>query len=368
MIGSATLSHLIEDGSYDITLVSRGTWPFDTAETIQPHVRSVICDREYTLQSCQELMQIIHTTDEFHAVLDFSGFEPKWIQDAVKVLDGKVRVYIYVSTDSVYEVSEGAATDIALNERGELTTKMIEAQAVRPKDPIDRKKLNELDAYGDEKLAGEEVLTSQHSIPYVLLRFADIIGPRDGTERWILYHLWIKYSQAIGIPLTVPDNVANMTTSITFVEDAAASIIAAMNTKGAWNDAYNVACEEAFNVVSGIQSIASILSVDSVEVQVVPADESFEVFPSVRRGPMDITKAKKVLGFKPTPMLDVLKATVEWYEEVFVENEVLREYMLEEFISDVFTDEDEDAVEKLLYAVGQELGIDYDYDPDRSDL
>jgi len=369
MIGSSTLSRLIEDASYDITLVSRGTWPFDTATLIQPHVSSVICDRDNTLKSCPDFMKVINTIDEFYAVLDFSGFEPQWVQDAVDVLKDKVRVYIYISTDSVYEVSEGAQKDIASNQRGELTTKMRETQAVRPADKFLQYRLNQIDAYGHQKLAGEEVLQAQKNIPYVSLRFADVIGPRDGTERWMVYHFWVKYFKAMDIPLTIPDDVANMTTSITFVEDAAASIIAAMETKEAWNDAYNIACEEGFNVVAGILIMADIFGVDSVDVKPVPADESFAVYPSVRRGPVDITRAKEVLKFKPTPIKEVLKKTVEWYEEVFEKDETLREYMLEEFIADVLLDsEEEDAIEGLLEAVAEELGVDYGFDPDGSDL
>ena len=46
-------------------------------------------------------------TQRFDIVLDFSGYEPKWIHDNCQVLKGKVGVYVYISTDSVYEVSRG---------------------------------------------------------------------------------------------------------------------------------------------------------------------------------------------------------------------------------------------------------------------
>ena len=49
-------------------------------------------------------MKIIQETERFDVVLDFSGYEPKWIHDNCQVLRGKVGVYIYISTDSVYEV------------------------------------------------------------------------------------------------------------------------------------------------------------------------------------------------------------------------------------------------------------------------
>jgi nucleoside-diphosphate-sugar epimerase len=365
MIGTATLLRLIDTQEYDITLVSRGTWPFDTEQVIKPHVTAVVCNREDSLESCSELINIIETTDEFYAVLDFSGFEPTWVQDAVQVLQNKVRVYVYVSTDSVYEVSEGTDDDIQLNRRGELTTKLVEAQAVRPSNVDTKQRLNEADPYGDEKLSGEEVLQEEKNFPFVILRFSDVIGPRDGTDRWMLYHLWIKYSQVLDIPITVPEEVSDILTSATYVEDAASAIISAIKSEKSWNDAYNVACEETFNVVSCIHSMADIFGLKDIQVNAVPAEESFAVFPSVRRGPMDITRAKQELKFVPTPLQDVLNQTVEWYETVFAANQLIREHMLEEFIVDVLDEVDDGhAIERLLHAVGEELGVDYGYDPD----
>ena len=369
MIGASALWRLIGGGDaaheYDITLVSRGTWPFDTESLIKPFVTAVECDRVDSLESCSDLMNIIRATDKFYAVLDFSGFEPAWVRDAVQVLQNKVRVYVYISTDSVYEVSEGAEKEITLNRLGEQTTKLVEAQAIRPSNVETRQRLNEADPYGDEKLSGEEVLQENKNFPFVILRFSDVIGPRDGTDRWMLYHLWIKYSKVLDIPITVPEEVAKTSTSVTYVQDAASAIIAALEAEKTWNEAYNVACEETFNVVSCIHSMAAIFGVKDIQVKTVPTEESFVVFPSVRRGAMDITRAKQELKFSPTPLQDVLNKTVEWYEQVFAENELVREHMLEEFIFDLLDEVyDEIAIERLLNAVGEELGVDYGYDPD----
>jgi hypothetical protein len=71
------------------------------------------------------------------------------------------------------------------------------------------------------------------------------------------------------------------------------------------------------------------------------------------------------LKFVPTPLQDVLNKTVEWYETVFAANQVVREHMLEEFIVDMLDEVDDGhAIERLLHAVGEELGVDYGYDPD----
>ena len=47
-------------------------------------------------------------------------------------------------------------------------------------------------------------------------------------------------------------------------------------------------------------------------------DKSFYLYPTVFTGNIDISKAKKMLGFQPTPADDAFKATLAWYEEAFV--------------------------------------------------
>ena len=46
----------------------------------------------------------------------------------------------------------------------------VETDAVRPKDPKLRNKLQKEDPYGNAKLAGEEVLRDQNYFPFVVFR------------------------------------------------------------------------------------------------------------------------------------------------------------------------------------------------------
>lgn len=42
--------------------------------------------------------------EHFDAVIDFSAYDSDVVKDALKVLDDRIKLYIYISTDSVYEV------------------------------------------------------------------------------------------------------------------------------------------------------------------------------------------------------------------------------------------------------------------------
>lgn len=89
----------------NLTIVSRGNWPYDTYETVQPFVRHISCDRYYGLQSCSEFTNYIaEDNSNFDYVVDFSAYEPDVIKDALNVLKDKIGLYIYISSDSVYEV------------------------------------------------------------------------------------------------------------------------------------------------------------------------------------------------------------------------------------------------------------------------
>ncbi len=132
-----------------ICLTDRGNWHYDTKERIKPHVESVVCDRNKVpdcegcsinaLRHCDDLMKVLSNEAKFDVVLDFSAYQPKWVHDVVSVLKNKeVGVYVYISSDAVYEVSRPKP----------VKRLSIETDAIRPDDPKLREKLNKADPYG----------------------------------------------------------------------------------------------------------------------------------------------------------------------------------------------------------------------------
>ena len=358
MIGSEVLHQLLYDDAnqeeYEIVLVSRGSWPFDSEERIAPNVQStLVCDRKGGISNCPELMTEVQSTDEYYAVLDFSAYRPQWVQDAVDLLRDKARVFVYVSTDSVYEVTESPYYNLESKRRS------VETDAVRPSDDAIREELNADDRYGDHKFGGEEVLYAQDAMPHVSLRFADVIGPRDGTGRFVTYYAWIKFHGLKSVPnIAVPKDITEAT-SITYVEDAAQSILLAMDesNRDGWNASYNIACEEVFNVTSQIMSIAHLMGNHKIHPTKI-RDLDLHVYPSVTKGPIEVTQAKNILGFLPTPQEVALSRTIRWYDEWYKNNGEFRKEVVEELISildemnDYDSDEERhDAIEAMLAEV-----------------
>ena len=176
------------------------------------------------------MVEEIDSISGYDIVLDFSAYQPKWIHDAIDILKNKtIGIYVYISSDAVYEVSKPKSSDrlsigmkilqnncvyyfsifnlIYLS----FSRKFAEEDAIRPEDLNVRKKLNQQDRYGDAKFGGEEVLQDQNSkengFPWVAFRYADVIGPRDNTRRFAFYHTWLKFFDDIKVPFYMPQKL-----------------------------------------------------------------------------------------------------------------------------------------------------------------
>ena len=358
MVGSAAVLSLQEKDPqhvYEITMVSRGSWPFDTEEVVKPLVHQIVCDRDNGIreETCPELLREIQQTDEYFAVLDFSGYLPEWIEEATKLLKGKARLYVYISSDSIYEVTQYPPEETA--NKG--VHKSVETDAVRPVDQQLQANLNRMDEYGDQKLAGEEVLVRQRKqqggdgIPWVALHFADVVGPRDQSSRFVTYYLWTKYLHIPGVPaLHIPDQVLEYS-SVTSVDDAVESIMAVLERPDGWDEAYNIASEEVFNVTEAIQILGRLQGKEeeALRIERRPAYESFSMYPSITRGPIDVSKAKGKLGFVPDTVEQVLLKALEWHDDAFFNMEGMMQSFLEDWAGNVLginPEDDDDGEEE----------------------
>ena len=113
-------------------------------------------------------------------------------QSVYKALKNISRIYIFISSDSIYDVCELPETDL-INETMSIRYSHIE----------DQKKAKSNDSYGHviiylnskkHKLCCEEFLLEEidkESFPFIILRLPDVIGPYDDTGRFFSYILWM---------------------------------------------------------------------------------------------------------------------------------------------------------------------------------
>ena len=314
-IGSATVQKLLRV-NYTVVVINRGNWYWDTAETIKPFVQHIKCDRMQSLQRCAGLQHYIWSVEAppmFEAVVDFSAYHAFEISEALSMLKDKIKKYIYISTDSVYEVCDKKHTEPTREE-----------DAVRPADKDERELFRQKDDYGNRKLECEEELekqaTSGTGVPYISLRLPDVIGPRDNTYRWWIYQLWIQLAEYTDEQLSVPKELWNKPLSFVYVYDVADVISDCIKSgEDIYNNAFNLALTERPTLVQLLHGIMNSLDVEDIDIRENPDEEGFRLFPSVKLGPLDTTKARRLLNWNPTPWIDVLDHTVQFYEEAILE-------------------------------------------------
>ncbi|RUS88259.1 hypothetical protein EGW08_003961 [Elysia chlorotica] len=319
-MGTRTSELLIEAG-HELTLVNRGNWYWDSAFTVKPHARHITCDRFLPIEKCSKLKEFISSSEGLDVVIDFSGYHPDFVENSLSLLKGKVGFYIYISTDSVYEVCEKNHTEPSL-----------ETDAVRPSCPHRQAELEAAENYGHLKLSCEEVLARHRAHesgpPYISLRLPDVVGPRDSTYRWWIYQLWMTLRPFLEKEVTVPTRLVDRPISLVYVEDVAALIhqlvqgrdryaSSASHSKGPPLDqAYNLALRETPTLFQLLKDMRQALNLsDSVTIKTDGGDETIQLYPSVNAGPVSIAKAEKFLAWNPTAYSTVVKETVAYYEK-----------------------------------------------------
>ena len=211
-----------------------------------------------------------------------------------------------MSSDSVYEVcvktSHGGPN--------------CEDDAIRPRDPRGRHELNMAEYYGHQKLGCEEVLENErnlYGINYVSLRLPDVIGPRDTTNRFWNYQIWLQTHQfdvSFG-PVHLNPN-ENKPMSLLYSEDLSDLIIKFFDSDlDVYNEAYNVAFDP-ITLEDFIEIMAESLGTDVVFNRTDQANVHW--YPSVTRGPIDTTKISQKLNWKPSPLKVAVKSSCEFFE------------------------------------------------------
>lgn len=325
---------------YNVTIINRGSWYWDAKDRIFPRVQKFTCDRNEGLQKCESLMKYLDGEGsgiEFDAVVDFSAYRPGQVADSTKVFGDKTKVYILISTDSVYDVSK----------MKDESTPYKEEESVPPENEDEKEHYKQF-TYGINKLVVEDEM-QKSGVPYVILRLPDVIGPRDATHRWWIYQVWMQLSAYYpDRPVGLPEFLQNYKMSLVYSPDVARVIIQLIKNSDVRDEIFNLAWPESMSLKEMLDDMKNELGLDSKIAVKVWEDNTkkFFMYPSGRRGPIDVKKAMEMLRFNPTPWKQAIKATVSFFESAMhdarferqrdeivqmVENEIFKDVNKTEF-------------------------------------
>jgi nucleoside-diphosphate-sugar epimerase len=255
------------------------------------------------------------TTDEFDralagrsfdAAVDFAGFVAADVQRSVRVLEGRVGHYVFISTGQVYLVREP---------RPSLARETDYDGPLMPEPPPGHPDHGDW-TYGVGKRAAEDFLAAafaRAAFPATRLRVPIINGERDHTRRLEGY-LWRLLD---GGPLLLPDGGTHRLRHV-YVRDVSRTIAGLLREPRTFGQAYNLCQEETPTLAEVVETLAAQLGARP-RLRAVPraALEAAGLDP-VRVSPfsgrwmsfLDPARAREELGFRPTPLAAYLGSIV----------------------------------------------------------
>jgi len=334
-LGVYAVQALAHSGHYTIAIANRNTSYFDSAERLAATgVISLHWDRRHTpFGEAPEIQAYFATRPLLHAIIDFSCYTGAAAHDVATYLleaDVQVEWYVYISSDSIYEVGSPKAHPEKPTEEG--------IDDHRPCSLQDQAQLNACDAYAHGKLEAEEVLQALQpasSWSYVFLRIPDVVGPRDTSYRWWFYQILLKLQSRTQVPVPyVQEDRDGRQMSLVYVKDVARAILQVLangdehdsnmskRKASVKNTALNLAHYETWTFPQIMECIAQEVA-ENMSASSQPPQLRFPLlfalnrttdFPSVKRGPISTLRARTLLGWEPTPWLEILHKTVEYFE------------------------------------------------------
>lgn len=162
--------------------------------------------------------------------------------------------------------------------------------------------------YGGMKLAGEymvKVYSQRYDVPYSIVRLSAVYGPTDNNRRVVSLFL----ANAIMGEKIRAKNAESIHLDFSYVEDATQGIKLATFSERAKNETFNITRGRS-RTLKELVKITRKLYPD-IDVEYVKGD-SFRP----QRGTLDISKAKKLLGYFPKHDLEEgIKKYAEYLEE-----------------------------------------------------
>lgn len=296
-IGSNLADELLRQGHKvrvfdNLSTGSRGNLAHSKAEFVRGDIRNLVRVRQ-AVKGMDGVFHLAANRAVLRSVDNPVETDDVNVRGTLHVLvaarDAGVRRVVYSSSSSVY---------------GESTAPVLrETDTPNPVSP-----------YAASKIMGEyygRIFSKLYGLETVSLRYFNVFGPRQNPES--------KYSAVI--PIFIEALLKGRSPEIhwdgkqsrdfSYVDNVVEGNICAMKApaRAASGEVYNIACHEEFSVLDIFDELKKILKKPGIKPVFRPKRAG-----DVRRTFADISKAKKMIGFKvQTRFAPGLKKTVEWF-------------------------------------------------------
>ncbi|CAN5458147.1 SDR family NAD(P)-dependent oxidoreductase [soil metagenome] len=203
---------------------------------------------------------------------------------------------VFASTSDVY----GMSPDLPLNEDGDL---LLGPSLIRRW------------SYAVSKLYGEQLSFAyfhDHQVPIVVIRYFGGFSPRSSFA-WSGGHVPIFIRAILNDEEVVIHGDGLQTRSMGFVSDLVNGTVLALENDKAVGEIINIGNDEELSVLDTAKLIHRIVgSKKELKIKFVPMSEVFGKYKDIIRRIPDLSKAKRILGYKPAVKLeDAVKLTIQ---------------------------------------------------------
>lgn len=144
----------------------------------------------------------------------------------------------------------------------------------------------------------------EKKMPVVIVRLFNTVGPRQSSHYGMVIPTFIKQALA-GDSITI-FGTGNQTRCFSHVSDIVAAMANLMNTKHAYGEITNLGSTEAISIIDLAKKIKMITKNASPIVK-IPYEKAYsKTFEDMQKRAPDLTKAEKLIGYKPTFTLDAI--------------------------------------------------------------
>jgi UDP-glucose 4-epimerase len=149
-------------------------------------------------------------------------------------------------------------------------------------------------------------------LPTVVVRLFNTVGPRQTGQYGMVVPTFVKQALS-NRPITVHGD-GKQTRCFCYVGDVVCALMSLMDNPDAVGEVFNVGSTEEVSIGTVAQRVKELAQSDS-ELVYVPYDEAYaEGFEDMPRRIPDTTKARELIGFKPTRDLDgILQEVIAYY-------------------------------------------------------
>lgn len=306
MIGSHLLDLLLEKG---YSVVGIDNLSFGSIENIKHNLehpnfkfhRVDVTELDVMKILAKDIDTIVHLAafkkigekDSAMPTFTINGKGTENVLEVAKMWGCKV---VYASTSDVY----GMSPDLPLREDGDihLGPSMIRRWS-----------------YAVSKLYGEQMAYAyyhDYKVPVVIIRFFGGFSPRSSFA-WSGGHVPIFLRAILNNEAVTVHGDGSQTRSMGFVTDLVHGTFLAMESEKAVGEIINIGNDEELSVLDTAKLIHEIANTGhDLKINFVPMQEVFGKYKDIMRRIPDLTKAKNILGYKPSVKItDAVKLTIE---------------------------------------------------------